>query len=100
MNRLTLTVPCRTNNGLSLDVLHEEVKLYFIERYGAYSAVAVSGDWVDADIGIRYPEDSVRYEVLVDEGIESLYPICKTVKIRGEQKCVLITCEEVHVECQ
>ncbi len=100
MNRLTLTVPYRDNEGNGLPELHNKVKAFFNDTYGAYSAVSVQGNWLDPETGRCYPEDSLRYEVLVDEGIESLYPITKEVKREAKQKCVLITCEEVQVECQ
>lgn len=100
MNRLTLTVPYRTNDNKAIPHVHDAVKKFFIDTYGGYSAVSVHGNWQDPETGVCYPEDSLRYEALVEEGIDSLYPIAKVVKKEAEQKCVLITCEEVHIECQ
>lgn len=100
MNRLTITIPNKDNEGNSLFQLHQHAREFMVKTYGGFSSVQVHGQWQDPEDLKIYVDNSTRYEVLVDDSIESLYPLAMQVKSEGKQKCVLLTSEETVIQCQ
>ena len=100
MNRLTITIPVKDNDKVDLPELHAKARAFLVKACGAFSSIAVHGQWEDPTDNQLYYDNSIRYEVLVAATLDILYPLTKLVKEEGKQKCVLLTSEEVNVECQ
>ncbi len=101
MNRLTIVVPTRNNNGILLDSTHREVESWLVDKYGAFSAYSQRGIWQDPADKKVYQDSNILYEIFTDQDKESLYPLAKMVKEKAQQQCVLVTCEQnIIFECQ
>lgn len=100
MNRLTITIPSKDNDGNSLFQLHQTAREFLVKEFGGFSSVDVHGQWQDPEDLKIYIDNSIRYEVLVDHEIDSLHPLASIVKKEGKQKCVLLTSEAVAIQCQ
>lgn len=101
MRRLTITVPCQDNQGVSLMSLIVNAERFLLETYGAFSSYNCTGTWQDPKSLTVYNDKSVLFEIYTDLPRESLYPLAKIVKKEGNQECVLIT-EQPNIifECQ